>query len=125
MSPRRSTTRRARDKSGSGVLGRSTWFRPSRFILSYRRSSNPHLLAALLEAVEREGHCLAPDHADHHAILTAWDVAAHRLVVVEVVVHDRLALGAAHEPAPQAEQPSRGDHELKMGIGALHVHLRQ
>ena len=38
----------------------------------------------------------------------------HRLVVVEVVVHDRLAAGRGHQPRPQADQPAGRDGELEV-----------
>ena len=53
------------------------------------------------------------------------DLAAERLILVEVVVHDRLALRAAHQAVPEAEQASGGDHELAVGVDALDVHPEQ
>ena len=79
--------------------------------------------SALLEIIEGEGDDLAAYQADHHAVGPAGDVALGGLIVVEVVVHDRLALRGAHQAVPQADQAAGGDQEFEVGVGSLHVHL--
>src|SRR5271157_3027148 len=64
---------------------------------------------ALLQVVERKAHGLASGHADHHAIAAAGNLSLERPVVVEVVMHDGLALGGTHEATAQADQASSGD----------------
>ena len=59
------------------------------------------------------------DHADHDAVAPAGDLPLERAVVVEVVVHDRLALRGAHQPGAQADQAAGGDREFEVGVGAL------
>src|SRR5208283_5318230 len=78
---------------------------------------------ALLQVIERKAHGLAPGHADHHAIAAAGNFSLERPVVVEVVVHDGLALGGTHEATAQADQAARGDQKLEVGVGPLPVHL--
>ena len=74
--------------------------------------------AALLEVVEGKGDGLAADQADHDAVGPLGNVALDRPVVVEVVVHDRLALGRAHRAGcagrsgPGLGSGTRGGHRL-------------
>ena len=53
----------------------------------------------------------------------AGNAAAQRLVVVEVVVHDRLAAGRGQQPRAQADQAAGRDRELQVRHVAVRVHL--
>ena len=81
-------------------------------------------LGPLLQAVQAEGHRLAGDHRDQHAVGPAGNLALHRLVALEAVVHDRRPLRGVQQPRPQADQAAGGDRELDVRVIAAGVHLR-
>ena len=79
--------------------------------------------AALLEVFQSVGGRAARFRGNHDPVGTARNVAAHRLVIVEVVVHDRLAAGGIQEPRAQANQAAGRDREFDVRHLAARIHL--
>ena len=77
----------------------------------------------LLQAVEAEGHGLAADHRHQHAVGPAGDVAFHRAIALEAMVHDGRALRGVEQPRPQADQPAGRNREGHVRVLAAVVHL--
>src|SRR5262249_51114354 len=68
--------------------------------------------ATLLQVLEGVCGRAARFGGHHDAVDAGRDAAAHRLVVVEVVVHDRLAAGGVQKARTQADQAAGWDCKL-------------
>src|SRR5207249_3387185 len=80
--------------------------------------------AALLQIFQRVSGGAARIGRDHDAVHSLRDAAANRLIVIEVVMHDRLAAGRVQEPGAQADQAPGRDGELDVRGLAARVQLQ-
>ena len=75
--------------------------------------------ASLLCRVESVGDGLARLERDQRTLVTGDDLTLPRLVAVEYVVHNTVAVGVGEELGAVAHQSARGNAELDMGDAAV------
>ncbi len=81
-------------------------------------------LAAVLQLVNRVGVGRARLHRYHRAVKAAGNISLVRLVLLEAVSHNRLALTCRQYVGAEADNAARGDVELDVHAVGLTLHRR-
>ena len=79
--------------------------------------------AALLQILQGVGGRPPGFRGDHDAVGPARDAATQRLIIIEVMVHDRLAARGVKQARPQTDQATGRDRELHVGYVAAPIQL--